>query len=155
MHIIRTKYRIKQTGEVFTPLPLVDEILTNLFKHNPTLIQDPTKTFLDPACGDGNILARVLEWKIANGSDPIQALRTVYGVELMPDNAKVCRKRLINIVLSYIIPEYSSLQIQLRQKLKRIARNNIACSNALEWNFETWEPKKQDTSKKDSPKKRR
>ena len=53
----RDRARIKATGEVFTPTPLVQEILDRL---DPVLLQDPTKTFLDPSCGDGQFLGEVL-----------------------------------------------------------------------------------------------
>jgi hypothetical protein len=60
----RDRARVKATGEVFTPTPLVQEILDRL---DPSLFQDPTKTFLDPTCGDGQFLGEVLIRKIENG----------------------------------------------------------------------------------------
>jgi hypothetical protein len=56
----RDKLRIKQTAEVFTPTPLGQEILDKLEKENPTLFSDPTKTFLDNSCGDGQFLSEVV-----------------------------------------------------------------------------------------------
>lgn len=88
----RDKLRIKATGEVFTPTPLVQEILEQL---PPELFTDPTKTFIDPSCGDGQFLSEVLIRKMENGIDFETALSTIYGVELMPDNAKLCRERLL------------------------------------------------------------
>ena len=93
--IKRTKDRIKKTGEVFTPIGLVDDILDKL---PPEQFSDPTKTFLDPAAGDGNFLVRVLARKIANGSSAEQAASTTYGVELMEDNTIRCRVRLLEIL---------------------------------------------------------
>ena len=52
----RDQLRIKQTSEVFTPTPLVQEMLDKLEKEDPTLFSDPTKTFLDNSCGDGQFL---------------------------------------------------------------------------------------------------
>jgi len=92
MTIQRTKERIKQTGEVFTPLPLVDEILDKL---PPEVFTNPTKKFLDPACGDGNFLVRVIAHKIAKGSMPEQALKTTYGVDIMRDNIQTCKVRVL------------------------------------------------------------
>ena len=51
----REKNRVKATGEVFTPTPLVQEILDQLPQE---LFSDPTKTFLDPTCGDGQFLKK-------------------------------------------------------------------------------------------------
>lgn len=80
--IVRDKQRVKQTGEVFTPLPLVDEILGKLDES----VWSPEKTMIDNSCGDGNFLVRVIAWKIHKGSTAKQALETTYGVDLMEDN---------------------------------------------------------------------
>ena len=84
--------RVKATGEVFTPTPLVEEILD---KMDPTLFTDPTRTFLDPAGGDGQFLASVLYRKLENGIDFETALSTLYSVDLMEDNVELCRERLL------------------------------------------------------------
>ena len=88
----REKSRVKATGEVFTPTPLVQEILNQLPQN---LFTDSTKTFLDPACGDGQFLSEVLICKLENGIDFETALSTIYGVDLMPDNVKLCQDRLL------------------------------------------------------------
>jgi len=88
----RDKLRVKATGEVFTPTPLVQEMLAQLPLEQFT---DPTKTFLDPSCGDGQFLSEALIKKMENGSTFEQALSTIYGVELMPDNVQLCRERLL------------------------------------------------------------
>ena len=90
--IERERVRIKATSEVFTPTSLVEEILD---KMDPELFKDPSKTFLDPAGGDGNFLASVLYRKLENGIDFETALRTLYSVDLMPDNVKLCQERLL------------------------------------------------------------
>lgn len=118
-NINRTKDRIKQTGEVFTPLPLVDEILDKL---PADLFTDPTKTFLDPACGDGNFLVRVLQRKIDNGSTPTQALSTTYGVDLMSDNINECKRRLLSIAGD--TPHHQT-----------IVNKNIVCHDALTYDY--------------------
>lgn len=89
--------RTKLTGEIFTPLPLVDEILDQLPQE---LFTNPEKTFLDPAAGNGNFLVRVLERKIkVQGKKRItQALKTTFGVDIMKDNIEECKQRLATIV---------------------------------------------------------
>ena len=88
----RDKLRVKATGEVFTPTELVREILEQIPIEQ---FQDPSKTFLDNSCGDGQFLGEVLIRKIENGSTFEQALSTIYGVDLMQDNVDECRKRLL------------------------------------------------------------
>ena len=88
----RTQARVKSTGEVFTPTELVQEVLENMDIEK---FKDPNRTFLDPACGDGQFLGEVLIRKMENGSTFEQALSTIYGVDLMQDNIDECRKRLL------------------------------------------------------------
>ena len=112
----RDRARVKATGEVFTPTPLVQEILDRL---DPRLFQDPTKTFLDPSCGDGQFLGEVLIRKLENGSTFEQALSTIYGVDLMQDNVDLCRERLLCG----------------REDLRHIVEKNIVCHDALTYNY--------------------
>jgi len=90
--IERDKLRIKSSGEVFTPTPLVQEMLDQLPLE---VFTDPEKTFLDNSCGDGQFLSEVLIKKMENGATFEQALSTIYGVDLMPDNVQLCRDRLL------------------------------------------------------------
>lgn len=114
--IERDKARIKATGEVFTPTPLVQEILDTL---DQTLFVDPNKTFLDPSCGDGQFLGEVLIRKIENGIDFATALSTIYGVDIMPDNVKLCQDRLLCG----------------REHLRHIVEQNIVCADALTYHY--------------------
>ena len=91
----RDKHRVKQTAEVFTPTPLVQEMLDKLEAQDPTLFTDHTKTFLDNSCGDCQFLSEVVIKKMEkSGCTLEQALKTTYGVELMEDNVNECKKRL-------------------------------------------------------------
>jgi hypothetical protein len=91
----RDKHRVKQTAEVFTPTPLVQEMLNKLEKEDPTLFSDSTKTFLDNSCGDCQFLSEVVIRKMEkSGCSLEEALSTTYGVEFMEDNVIECRKRL-------------------------------------------------------------
>lgn len=91
----RTKLRVKQTAEVFTPTFLVQEMLDILEKQDPDIFTNPSKTFIDNCCGDGQFLSEVVIRKIErSGCSLSQALSTTFGVELMEDNVKECRARL-------------------------------------------------------------
>lgn len=117
----REKNRTKATGEVFTPTPLVREILDQL---DPALFRDPVKTFLDPSCGDGQFLSEVLIRKLENGISLEQALSTIYGVDLMADNVKLCQDRLLCG----------------HEELRSIVEKNIVCHDALTYNYTFGEP---------------
>jgi len=112
----RDKTRVKATGEVFTPTPLVQEILDTL---DQSLFTSSDKTFLDPTCGDGQFLGEVLIRKIENGSTFEQAISTIYGVDLMPDNVKLCQDRLLCG----------------REDLRHIVEQNIVCADALRYHY--------------------
>ena len=114
--IERDKARVKQTGECFTPTPLVQEILAQLPDEQ---FSDPTKTFLDPSCGDGQFLSEVLIRKMENGSTFEQALSTIYGVDIMPDNVKLCQDRLLCG----------------QDHLRHIVEQNIVCADALKYHY--------------------
>ena len=123
--IERDKARVKSTGEVFTPTPLVQEILDTL---DQSLFSDPTKTFIDPSgCGDGQFLGEVLIRKLENGINFETALSTIYGVDMMQDNVELCRERLLCG----------------REDLRHIVEKNIIQGDALKiknWKFDGTDP---------------
>lgn len=112
----REQSRVKDTGEIFTPTKLVQDILDTL---DQSVFTDPTKTFLEPSCGDGQFLGEVLIRKIENGSTFEQALSTVYGVDLMEDNVELCKERLLCG----------------REDLRHIVEKNIVCADALRYHY--------------------
>ena len=134
MNIIRDKERVNQTGEIFTPTPLVNEILNKL---SPDVFIDHTKTFCDPACGDGQFLVEVLIRKLNNGSSAWQAASAIYGVDLMEDNVKLCKKRISKILSEHAIKHEGARE--LAGGIKKAIRKNIVCSDAFDWDFERWD----------------
>jgi type I restriction-modification system DNA methylase subunit len=114
--VSRDNLRVKSTGEVFTPTPLVQEMLDQLPDN---VFTDPAKTFLDNSCGDGQFLGEVLIRKMENGSTFEQALSTIYGVDLMQDNVDLCRERLLCG----------------RTDLSHIVERNIVCHDALTYDY--------------------
>jgi hypothetical protein len=112
----RDKLRVKQTAEVFTPTPLVQDVLDQLPRE---VFSDATKTFLDNSCGDGQFLSEVLIRKIEHGSTFEQALSTIYGVDLMEDNVTLCRDRLLCG----------------QEQYRHIVEKNIVCHDALTYDY--------------------
>ena len=112
----RKQARVKATGEIFTPTPLVEKLLDEMPEE---LFKDPAKTVLDPSCGDGQFLASALYRKIENGIDFETALSTIYGVDLMEDNVALCRERLLCG----------------REDLRHIVEKNIVCHDAQTYDY--------------------
>ena len=119
--ISRTAERVKETEEVFTPTWLVQETLNHL---PPAAFSDPTKTFIDNSCGDGQFLGEVLIRKVQNGIPFDQALSTIYGVDLMEDNVALCRERLLCG----------------QEHLRHIVEQNIVSHNAFTYNYRFGKP---------------
>ncbi len=117
--IERDRLRIKETEEIFTPTELVQQSLDLFEQTNPGCFEDPSKTFLDNCCGDGQFLSEVLIRKIEQGSSFDRALSTIYGVDLMQDNVELCRERLLCG----------------REDLRHIVEKNIVCADALTYDY--------------------
>jgi N-6 DNA Methylase len=110
MNLYRSKQRIADHGEVFTPPWLVEGML-DLVKEETERIDS---RFLEPACGSGNFLVRILQRKLAavelkfGNSDfekrhyALLALMCIYGIELLIDNIAECRANLLEIFAEYL-----------------------------------------------------
>lgn len=102
---IKSKERVASHGEVFTAQREVNAML-DMVKQETERIES---RFLEPACGNGNFLAEVLNRKLTVVKKKygksrhdyekysILALSSLYGVDIQEDNAKECRDRLYNI----------------------------------------------------------
>lgn len=110
--------RAKTTAEIFTPLKTVNEMLELL----PMETWKENKTFLDPACGNGNILIEVLRCKLSLGHEPLNSLQTIYGADIMSDNIRECRFRLLNMI---------SQKSEITEEMIRIVFSNVVCTNRL------------------------
>jgi hypothetical protein len=110
MSLIKSKKRVADHGEVFTPLWLVEKML-DLVKAESERID---ARVLEPACGSGNFLVPVLQRKLAavemryGKSDferqnyALLALMCIYGIELLTDNIAECRANLLEIFADYL-----------------------------------------------------
>jgi len=110
MSLIKSKQRVADHGEVFTPAWLVEAML-DLVKDESERIDS---RFLEPACGSGNFLVQVLKRKLAavekryGKSDferrhfALFGLMCIYGIELLADNIGECRANLLAIFAEYL-----------------------------------------------------
>lgn len=110
MNLIKSKQRIADHGEVFTPAWMVQAMLD--------LVQGESERidarFLEPACGSGNFLVPILQRKLAavqlkyGQSDfekrhyALLALMCCYGIELLADNVAECRARMLGTFAEYL-----------------------------------------------------
>ncbi|MGO2933665.1 N-6 DNA methylase [Microbacterium sp.] len=108
--LVKSRKRVADHGEVFTPRWLVDDML-DLVKSETERIDS---RFLEPACGSGNFLVPVLERKLAavqanHGKSDFEkrhyallGLMCIYGIELLDDNAVECRENLAGTFARYL-----------------------------------------------------
>ena len=109
-NLIRSKQRVADHGEVFTPSWLVEKML-DLVKGETERIDS---RFLEPACGSGNFLVPILQRKLAAverkyGKSVFEkrhyallALTSIYGIELLPDNIADCRANMLEVFANYL-----------------------------------------------------
>jgi hypothetical protein len=110
MELVKSKQRVADHGEVFTPAWVVEAML-DLVKEETERIDS---RFLEPACGSGNFLVQVLRRKLAAvelrfaKSDfekrqyALFSVMCIYGIERLTDNIAECRANLLEILAEYL-----------------------------------------------------
>ncbi len=136
MDQVKSRQRVIDHGEVFTPAWMVEAML-DLVKDESERIESK---FLEPACGSGNFLIQVLKRKLAavykkygksefeNRHHSLQGLMCIYGIELLEDNTQECRHNLLVIFAEYLRVEESS---DWYQAAKEVLELNIIQGDAL------------------------
>jgi hypothetical protein len=139
---VKSKKRVADHGEVFTNEREVNAML-DLVKNETERIDS---RFLEPACGNGNFLAEVLRRKLAivdSRYNKIQlewernaviAVSSIYGVDILEDNAIECQGRLFNIFSKIYINKFGTNgKLELIKSIKFILTKNILWGNALDF----------------------
>ena len=142
---VKSRERVQQHGEVFTNEREVNAML-DLVKHETERIDS---RFLEPACGDGNFLAEILRRKlrvcrsyVEQGKNTqleyeknaVLAVSSIYGIELLADNATACRERLFRIFSE----EYHTLfpdtvKSSCLESIRYLLSKNIIIGDALNY----------------------
>jgi N-6 DNA Methylase len=107
---VKSKQRVADHGEVFTPEWMVEAML-DLVKAETERIDSRV---LEQACGSGNFLVPVVRRKLAavelkfGKSDfekrhyALFSLMCVYGIELLDDNIAECHENMLEILADYL-----------------------------------------------------
>lgn len=145
MSLIKSKKRVADYGEVFTPPWLVDAML-DLVKDEAERIDS---RFLEPACGSGNFLVRVLQRKLAavetkfGKSDfekrhySLYALMCTYGIELLPDNIAECRANMLDVLGEYMNIDEAD---EMYRAASYVLAQNLVHGDALTMRTEDGQP---------------
>lgn len=143
--LVRSRQRVADHGEVFTPRWLVDDML-DLVKPETERIDS---RFLEPACGSGNFLVPILERKLAavrarHGRSDFEkrhyalfALMCVYGIELLADNAAECRGNLLEVFARFLRVDAADVWSGAAAAVLTV---NIVQGDALKMTMSTGDP---------------
>ena len=138
--VIKSRARVAEHGEVYT-----SEREVNAMLH---LVRDETlridSRFLEPACGNGNFLAPILERKLSVVAGrysssralyeqySILALSSIYGIDILSDNVAECRERLFLIFHDAYVSLFSSPPTaDYLLSARHVLRLNILWGDAL------------------------
>lgn len=147
--LVKSAERVKDAGEVFTPFNIIEDMLELL----PPDAWDvhPSKTFLEPSCGNGRFLVVALYKKINKiQTSPIspsqvpvlalEALSSIYGIDISEDNVlghigeeqDGARGRLVKH-FNHLLDELNVVEnrSELTSSAKWIVNHNIIVGNML------------------------
>lgn len=145
MVFVRSKQRVADHGEVFTPAWLVDDMLDQVKDETERI----DSRFLEPACGSGNFLVVVLRRKLAAvdaryGANEFErrryallGLMCIYGIELLADNIAECRANLLEILAERLELDESH---ELYRAASYVLSQNLVHGDALTMRTHEEEP---------------
>jgi len=136
MNLVKSKQRVADHGEVFTPAWMVEAML-DLVKPETERIDS---RFLEPACGSGNFIVQILKRKLAavelkfGKSDferqhyALLGLMCIYGIELLADNISECRANVLEVFADYLKLDESD---DLYRAATHVLSTNLVHGDAL------------------------
>jgi hypothetical protein len=141
--LIKSRQRVKEHGEVFTPRRMVNQMLDLVQPELETGPQFVDKTFFEPSAGDGNFLIAILNRKLLAierryqpefwPTESLFALASIYGIELLRDNLEAAKTGLLVEFVSF--HERRGIRCNYRTNLRRAADylvdTNIVQGNTL------------------------
>lgn len=144
--LIKSKTRIKAHGEVFTPSAIIKKMIA-IPELRPSLLDVNTKV-LEPSAGEGYFLMEILRQrlKLISTKQPtnqkyyenysLLALSTLYGIELLHDNASVCVMNLYQTFYENYREFAGNLKKEMNKNVLASARTIIS-ANIVQGNFLT------------------
>lgn len=136
VELVKSKQRVADHGEVFTPVWMVEDML-DLVKEETDRIDS---RFLEPACGSGNFLVHVLRRKLVAvelkyGKHNFEkrhyalfGLMCIYGIELLADNIADCRDNLLALFAEFMRIDESD---DLYRAAANVLSQNLVHGDAL------------------------
>jgi hypothetical protein len=139
---VKSKQRVTDHGEVFTNEREVNAMLDLVILESERI----DSRFLEPACGNGNFLAEVLRRKLKSVTEKyskskiewerysVLAVSSIYGVDILKDNAKECRERLFVLYYEAYSSQFKNhLDQELLLSIRYLLDRNILWGDALDF----------------------
>lgn len=155
--MVLNKQKVKEFGEVFTPDSIVCDMLelVNNELKDKSYEEYISTTYLEPSCGDGQFLIRILAQKMERIPKDatveekklllVKALCSIYGVDIQEEHVESARNRMLDVAIGKPVETFDlndkdnviqidlGIEIDCRYKrvLKNILKNNIIEGNTL------------------------
>lgn len=126
----RRKNSEVNSQEFFTPYSIVKKMADKISDEDWS---DPTKTFLEPAAGNGQFVCYIIYRRIIYGVDPLTVFKTLYATELMKDNVVEMKERCIDL-LKHLEIDFDESEI------RNIMDKNFICTDFFKWDYRNWKP---------------
>jgi hypothetical protein len=129
--------RAKALGEVLTPNNIVAEMLSRIPIET---VRSLETTWMEPACGNGNFLAAIMQIKAQSAEEygrdlfdinMIKAVCSIYGIDIDSRNVIEARDRIISIVKTAYHRVQLELTTEMENNLKFILECNIQHGDTL------------------------
>ena len=136
--VSRRKDSDVNSQEFFTPYSIVKRMCDKISEADWS---NPEKTFLETSFGNGQFIIYIIYNRIQHGVSWKDALKKLFGVELLPDNVQETKDRIISLL--------TEMEIQFnKEEAMKIMDHNLVCSNFFDWDFDNWRPIKEPEPKK-------
>lgn len=155
--MVLNKQKVKEFGEVFTPDSIVCDMLelVNNELKDSSYEEYISTTYLEPSCGDGQFLIRILAQKMERIPKDatveekklllVKALCSIYGVDIQEEHVESARNRMLDVAIGKPVETFDlndkdnviqidlGIEIDCRYKrvLKNILENNIIKGNTI------------------------
>lgn len=153
--MVLNKQKVKEFGEVFTPDSIVCDMLelVNNELKDSSYEEYISTTYLEPSCGDGQFLIRILAQKMERIPKDatveekklllVKALCSIYGVDIQEEHVESARNRMLDVALGKPVETFDlndkdnviqiDLGIEMDYRYKRVL-NNILANNIIQGN---------------------
>lgn len=134
-NLIKSKKRVKEHAEVFTPIHIVRKMIDMINLEDDG--SDPYsygKTWLEPACGNGVFVGEIVQRKLSKcGSvdEALNMLKDVYAIDIQPDNVQQARCQAVGQFVAWAVTSGFVVEHSAARSAVDIVAQNIVVGDFL------------------------